>query len=81
MFSGARRYFLWAIVLVALCAAPSRAATITVGTPVSGNCIPFGCPWTLDANQTPITGYQEVYAAGAFGTIQVLITALTFYEQ
>lgn len=69
-----------AFFLLAVCVVGAQAGTITVGSAGAGNCIPFGCPWFLGPSQTPETGYQEVYAASAFGTAPISISSLTFYD-
>jgi len=54
---------------------------VVVGEPSDPNCEPFGCPWMLTDARPPLVAYQQVYAASAFGTTPVRITALTFYAK
>lgn len=53
----------------------SAAQTLTVGVPVSNNCIPFGCPALFS-----ITRFQQIYAASAFTVVGAgFINSLTFF--
>lgn len=60
-------------------ASPIHAQTITVGTPSSQICNPFGC--AQDLGVAGVTRYQQLYSAAAFsgagGPIDIL--ALTFF--
>jgi tetratricopeptide (TPR) repeat protein/thiol-disulfide isomerase/thioredoxin len=61
--------------------AAGGGSVIRVGERDSSNCIPFGCPWSLNDARTPLVAYQQVYAADAFGDKPVRIAALTFYSK
>ncbi len=54
-------------------AIPAVAANLTIGTPTTGNCLPFGCAFNDYAN----TRYQQVWTGSAFGG-PVTITSLAF---
>src|SRR5262245_60460854 len=51
---------------------PTNAAAVTIGSPDTQNCIPFGCD-----RSGPSTRYQQVYAAGEFEG-PIMITAIEF---
>jgi len=74
---AARRWTPLAALTALALAGPMRAQTVTIGTPSSSNCIPFGCP----GNPFNVSRYQQVFGAGAFGVSSPIdIMSLTFFN-